>query len=285
MRHRGIVAGATLVAASIAIGALLTAATFGVTSHLPDIPTPLASGAIAPIKLPRTQPAPITLSIGFESPPVEGSTPELESIDLELSRHITFETAGLRSCSTSQLYATHVSPRESCPKSLVGRGSVASEVRKPGGTTVALTGHLLAFYSAEGHRRLILARVETGEPLPLIYVIPFTIGKAEGRFGTDLSVSTQAMARLQGLCASSNPYCFYSPHKLVGIYGRISSFEISLHRTFRGEGGRASFVNAVCPAPRGFRQVNFRAMQLRLHYLSGPPPLSEALVRKCIPSR
>ncbi|HEY1355930.1 MAG TPA: hypothetical protein VGF09_06410 [Solirubrobacterales bacterium] len=284
MRHRGIVAGAALVAASLTIGALLTETTFGVVSHLPSIPPPLASGAIAPIKLPRTQPAPINLSIGFESPRVEGSTPEVESIDLELSRHITFETAGLPSCSSSQLYATDT-PQEYCPKSLVGRGSVASEIRKPDGTTITLTGHLLAFYSLDGHRSLILARVETGEPLPLVYVIPFTIRNAEGSFGTDLSVSTQAMAGLQGKCATTNPYCFYSPHKLVGIYDRISSFEMSLHRTFRGEGGRASFVSAVCPAPRGFRQVNLPIMDVRLNYLSGPPPLSSVVVRRCIASR
>src|SRR5262249_38089278 len=123
------------------------------------------------------QPAPVTLTVGFHSPQVEGSTPALESIDLELSRHITFETAGLTSCSSSQLYEPHVSPQESCPKSLVGHGSVALEIRKPDGTTETLTGHLLAFYSLVGHRRLILARVETGEPLPLIYVIPFTIRK------------------------------------------------------------------------------------------------------------
>lgn len=180
-------------------------------------------------------------------------------------------------------YATHT-PQESCPESLVGHGSVTSEIRNAG-TPVNVTGHLLAFYSLEGHRRLILARVETGEPLPLIYVIPFTIRKARGGFGTDLSVSTQAMARLQGLCASSNPYCFYSPHKLVGAYGRISSFEMSLHRTFRGDGGRASFVNAVCPAPRGFRQVNLRLMDVHLNFLSGPPPSSTAVVRRCIASR
>lgn len=116
-------------------------------------------------------------------------------------------------------------------------------------------------------------------------MIPFTIRKAKGSFGTDLSVSTQAMARLQGRCASENPYCFYSPHRLVGAYGRISSFEMSLHRMFRGEGGPASFVNAVCPAPRGFRQVNFRAMDVHLNYLSGPPPLSEALPRTCRAAR
>ena len=281
MRHRGIVAGATLVAALLTVGALLTETTFGVVSHLPA--TPRAFGGIAPIKLPRSEPAPVTLSIGFESPRVEGSTPELESIDLELSRHVTFGTAGLPSCSLDQLYATDT-PKESCPDSLVGHGSVVSEMPTRGGTTVSVTGHLLAFFSVEGHRRLILARVETGEPLPLIYVIPFTIGKAEGRFGTDLSVPTQTMAGLQGLCASSNPYCFYSPHKLVGIYDRISSFEMSLHRTFRGERGRASFVSAVCPAPRGFRQVNFPAMEVRLNYLSGPPPLSTTVVRNCVAS-
>jgi hypothetical protein len=283
MRYRGIVVGATVIAASLTIGALLTETSFGVVTHLPSIPIRRAFGGFVPIKLPRTEPAPITLSIGFESPQVEGSTPDLGSIDLELSRHITFETAGLLSCSSDQLYATDT-PQESCPKSLVGHGSVTSEIRNPRGTTDTVTGHLLAFYALEGHRRLILARVETGEPLPLVYVIPFTIGKAEGRFGTDLSVSTQAMARLQGICAR-NPYCFYSPHKLVGAYGQISSFEMSLHRTYRGERGPATFVSAVCPAPRGFRQVNLRLADVRLNYVSGPPPLSDALVRSCIASR
>ncbi len=284
MRHRGIISGATLVAASLTIGALLTETTFGVVSHVPSFPTRRAFGGIAPIKLPRTEPAPITLSIGFDSPPVEGSTPDLESIDLELSRHITFETASLPSCSSSQLYATDT-PQEACPKSLVGHGSVTSEIRKPDGTAVTVTGPLLAFYAVEGHRRLILAHIETGNPLPLIYVIPFTIEKADGSFGTDLSVSTQAMAGLEGKCTTRNPYCFYSPHKLVGAYGRISSFEMSLHRRYRGVDERVSFVNAVCPAPRGFRQVNLRLVDVHLNYVSGPPPLSDAVVGRCIASR
>jgi hypothetical protein len=109
MRQRGIFAGVTLVAASLTIGALLTETTFGVVSQLPAIPPPGAFGGIEPIKLPRTQPAPVTLSIGFESPPVEGSTPNLGSIDVEISRHITFETAGLPSCPSDQLCDTYPS--------------------------------------------------------------------------------------------------------------------------------------------------------------------------------
>jgi hypothetical protein len=274
--------GAIVVAASLAIGALLAGTSAGAVGYGGDL-LPWAWAAIAPVKLPRTQPAPVTLSVGFKSSPVEGSIPELGSIGLELSRHITIDTAGLPSCPLAKLYATSVSAQESCAKSLVGHGSVTSEIldlTRSGPPRVTVTGRLLAFYAMEGKRRLILAQVETGEPLPLVYVIPFTIGKATGSFGTDLSVSTEQMARIQGECPTGNPYCSYSPHKLVGVYGHISSFEMSLHRVFRGEGGKASFLGAVCPAPPGFSQGSFSWLNVRLSFVSGAVQ-SNRIVRNC----
>src|SRR5215218_9342602 len=136
-----------------------------------------ATGSLLPQQLPRTPPVPVTLEMGFRSAPVDGTVPELERISFEISRSIDF-AAWRHRCSLAVLYSSR-DPREVCPRSLVGKGSVTSEITVPGNSPVTATGRLLAFYSLGAGRPRILAQVTTGDPLPLVYVLPFTLRPAE----------------------------------------------------------------------------------------------------------
>lgn len=225
------------------------------------------SGEIIPSKLPRSRPAPVSLRIGFISEePSTHTAPELTRIALEIFRNVTFQTAGLPSCPLAKLYSTTATARQACARSLVGRGRVISEVKLPGRAPATIDGSLLAFYnSAEGHRG-ILARVTSGGSLPLTYVIPFRFRKGRSLFGTSLYVDRSHMTGIQGICAIGHPNCF-STYGFEGIYGHISSFELTLKRRFTRADRRESFVNADCPA--GGRQLSAGFERVSVNYDQG----------------
>jgi hypothetical protein len=222
------------------------------------------SGETAPAQLPRSRPVPVTFRTGFTSEILSTHTaPELTRIAINISRDVTIRTAGLPSCPIANLYSSAASARHSCAGSLVGHGSVASEVTLPRQPTVAIDGRLLAFYAfAEGRPR-ILAQVTSGGELPLTYVIPFQIEKAHGAFGTNLVV--RKVRQLQGECQRAHPNCFAEPYALKGVYGHISKLELSLHRSFSHAGRRESFVSADCPA-QGSQSVADRQFGVSLRY-------------------
>ncbi|HVC07662.1 MAG TPA: IPT/TIG domain-containing protein [Solirubrobacterales bacterium] len=237
-------------------------------------------GLIKPSKLPRSRPRPALLRTGFTSEaPDGGPTPELRRISLDVSRNVAFDTGGLPSCPLAKLFSSYASPLGTCPDSLVGRGGVVSEVTLPGQQPVTLVGNLLAFYDFARGQPRILARVTTGEPLPLTYVIPFQIEKAKGAFGTSLVVPK--MRNIRGKCRRRYPNCFAQPYTLKGIYGHISKLEFSLHRLFKPlQGKRESLISARCPAPAPRSSASFPLERLSLRYSTGEQT-SGVVSRRC----
>ena len=277
MRHiRVVSAGAIL--AIIVSGLTWADAVAGEVVKAGNLPI-LSEATLTPRKLPRSPPAPATLLMQFQMPSVEGPSAELDRIDLEVSRHVSFQTSGLPSCSLMKLYSSNA--REACAQSLVGHGHVTSEIAVPGQAPVVVSGHLLAFYAfAQGEPR-ILAQVTTGEPLPLVYVIPFTMARAARPFGTDLLVPRSRMTTIAGKCVPGYPNCFApNPYTLVGVYSHILAFSMSLHRLFRAGGRPESFVSAECPAPPEFSGAGFPLLGVRLRFNFGlVPGLLEEVTR------
>jgi hypothetical protein len=242
-------------------------------------PTMTASGEVLPHNLPRGSFAPAGLRLSFTSAAIDGSgSPDLAGIAIDLSRMVRFQAAGLPSCPLAALYAPKVSARGVCADSLVGAGSVASEIALPGQAPVAVVGGLQAFYSQTGGRPRILARVVTGDPLPLTYVIPFEIVD-RGPSATSLIV--MRMDRLQGQCrAAGGAGCFGQPYTLEGVYSHISSLKMSLHRFVSRGGRRGSFVTARCPAPGRQSAAMLSLGRVSLSYAAGGA-LSAPLLQRC----
>jgi hypothetical protein len=112
----------------------------------------------------------------------------------------------------------------------------------------------------------ILAQVVTGEPLPLIYVIPVAIDKERGAFGTNLRAAK--MHRFFGICVG--PYCNGpNPYYLQGVYSRIFNLELSLHRLFTHSGKQTSFLSAICPAHSPRSSAEYPVAETRLSYGDG----------------
>jgi hypothetical protein len=225
-----------------------------------------ATGETTPTKLRGSQATPATLSLGFTSEATDSPTiPDLSRITLQISRNVSFQTAGLPSCPLKDLYSRTASAGRICAGSLVGHGSVASEITLPDDSPVSVEGHLLAFYSSIGGVPRILAQVTTAGPVALTYVFPFQIGKAHGAFGTGLVV--QQMAPIQGICVPGHPDCFDDPYTFKDIYGHISNFKMSLHRLFTVAGAKHSFVTARCPAaPSNTPETTFPIVRANLAY-------------------
>jgi hypothetical protein len=235
-----------------------------------------ASAEISPNWLPRSKVAPVALRLGFASEAPNGTpTPELSRIEIAIGRDIELHTTGLSSCSFAELYSRDTRPGHSCAKSLVGHGVVDSEIALPDKPSVSVEGHLLAFNVLKNGQHLILARVRTGAPLPLIYVIPFTIEQGDGVFGTELVV--RKMRRILGICI--HPNCF-SPYTLKGIYSHISKLGLSLNRRFVHDGKADSFINARCPARQRGPNMALPLMRTRLTYSDGTV-LSGNVLRPC----
>ncbi len=240
-----------------------------------------ASGEILPRNLPRERFAPAALRLGFTSAALDGSgSPELAGIAIDLPQMVRFQVAGLPSCPPASLYATNPSARRACAGSLVGEGSVASEIALPGQAPATVVGSLLAFYSQVGGRPRILAQVVTGDPLPLTYVIPFEIVD-RGPSGVSLTVTR--MAHLQGQCRAVSAGCLPPPYTLEGVYSRISTLKMSLHRFVSAGRGRGSFVAARCPAPGRRPAAELPLGRVGLSYADGSV-LSAMLLQRCVVS-
>jgi hypothetical protein len=239
------------------------------------------TGAIVPAKLPRSQPVPATVRIGFTSEARDSTeTPELTSIAFYISPSVTFRTAGLPSCPIARLLSSYGNARQTCARSLVGHGSVVSEVTLPGRAPITIHGHLLAFYDEEvlgnGSRPYILAQVTSGGEEPLTYVIPFRFERRAPELGTRLIV--RQMRRVLGKPAYGGAYRF------SGIYGHISSFKLSLHRLFTRDRKHESFVSADCPRSKHPREAPLiPSLEWSFTYAGGAHPFAIGNWR-CVPT-
>ncbi|HWP32144.1 MAG TPA: hypothetical protein VNL97_00205, partial [Solirubrobacterales bacterium] len=145
-------------------------------------------GSISPSTLPRTDSAPVTVQMGGKIRTTDRTTPpKLTEIVLQINSHGLIQTRGLGTCTLAKLAAlTSAAAKKHCADALVGHGNVTSRVSLPGQGAFASNGLLLAFNGTYRGKRAVFAQVESGQPLPLAYVIIFQIEKTRGTFGTQL---------------------------------------------------------------------------------------------------
>jgi hypothetical protein len=195
-------------------------------------------GTISPSRLPRTELAPVAVQMGGKIKTTDKSTPpKLLKIVLQINANGKIQTKGLGSCSLGKLNSVSAATaRRSCGDALIGHGNVTSRVTLPGQGAFASNGSLLAFNGTYKGHPAVLAQVESGPPLPLTYVIPFTVTKTKGTYGTELDGTLPEIA---------------------SEYGYISAFDLSLGRSYRYHGQQLSYASASCPAPKGFTLASF----------------------------
>jgi hypothetical protein len=219
------------------------------------------NGEIAPVRLPRTDPAPVSVQMGGKIKTTDKSTPpKLERILLSINANGVIQTKGLPTCPVAKLESISAAgAKQSCGGALIGHGNVTSRVSLPGQGAFASNGTLQAFNGKFKGHPAVLAQVTTTGTLPLTYVIIFEVKKTKGTFGTELIGTLPQIA---------------------SEYGYISAFDLSLGRTYTLHGEKLSYASASCPAPKGFPGANFPFAKASYEFAGGLT-LSSKLVREC----
>jgi hypothetical protein len=218
-------------------------------------------GGIAPLKLPRTEAAPVNVQMGGKIKTTDRSTPpKLEQIVLEINSNGAIQTKGLGTCSLGKLNAvSSASAKKACKSALIGHGNVTSRVSLPGQGAFASNGVLNAYNGTYKGHTAVFAQVESGPPLPLTYVIVFEVKNSSGTFGTKLTGTLPEIA---------------------SEYGYISAFDLSLGATYTYRGKKMSYASASCPAPKGFPGASFPFAKAS-YVFADETTLSAKLVRSC----
>jgi hypothetical protein len=250
-----------LVGASACLALLVAAGPVGAEVEREGNLQAAFNGGIAPIKLPRTGSAPVTVTMSGKISTTDRSVPpKLERIVLDINSHGVVNNRGLATCSLARLNSiTAAQAQKACADALVGHGNVTSRVSLPGQGAFASSGTLQAFNGKLDGKPAVLAQVSSGAPLPLTYVIGFEVKKTKGTFGTSLVGTLPPIA---------------------SEYGYISSFSLSLARQYTSHGKKMSFASASCPAPAGFSRAPFPFAKASYEFAGGIT-LSSTLVRDC----
>jgi hypothetical protein len=219
------------------------------------------SGAIAPQRLPRSEPAPVAVQMGGKIKTTDRTDPpKLTEIQLDINKNGALQTKGLATCSLRKLESiSSAQAKRACADAQVGHGNVTSRVTLPGQGAFATNGPLLAFNGRHKGKPAIFAQVATKAPLPLTYVIVFEVKKAKGAFGTKL------IGKLPPIASS---------------YGYISAFNLSLSRRYAYRGEQMSFATASCAAPKGFPGGQFPFAKASYSFEDGRT-VSSTLLRQC----
>ena len=218
-------------------------------------------GGIAPNTLPRTELAPIAVSVAGTVKTLSGQRPPaLRVIRIELNRGGVLDSRGLPVCHYRDLVAA--SPRqvmEACGDAQVGSGAYRAKTAFPEQETFPSEGHILAFNGFyEGHSA-ILAHIYGGSPVPITRIVVFRIRRTGGTFGTILT------GRLSDA---------------VNHYGYVVGIYLKLFRRYVFHGEQRSYISAACAAPAGFGIASFPFARASMTF-ADDRRLSSTLTRSC----
>lgn len=218
-------------------------------------------GGISPTALPRTQPAPITVSVAGTVKTLSGERPPaLRKIKIELNRSGELDSYGLPVCLYSQLIAVAPpSALAACGPALVGEGEYLGKSAFPEQATFPSQGHILAFNGIYRGREVILAHVYGTDPVPITRIIVFYIHRTAGTYGTVITGSLP---------------------DTVNHYGYVQGLALRLHRNYTFHGQRRSYLSAACAAPSGFTAAAFPFARASMTF-ADERTLSSTLTRSC----
>ena len=218
-------------------------------------------GSLLPSTLPRSKPAPVSVQMnGAVKTTDRSAPPRLERISLDINRHGILSAAGLPGCPLAKISTgSGEEARAACGRSMIGHGNVTTRVELPGQEPFDSVGGMLAFNGTYHGRPAIFAQVASGPPLALTYVIVFEVKKTHGTFGTSLTATLPPIA---------------------SGYGSVSSFYLTLSRTFTHNGQKRSYVSAACPAPAGFPGAPFTLAKATYEFQGGLK-MSNELTKQC----
>lgn len=219
-------------------------------------------GGIAPRTLPRSTPAPVTVTVDTTIKTSDGADPppQLREISIGINRGGKLFDHGLPTCKVREIQPTTIAAaRRICGGAVVGSGHVEVRVHLTNQAPFTFNGPLLVFNAKpSGGKRRILAQVYGVRP-PSAFVLTFKILKRKGTFGT--------------LIRTSLP-------KAAQKWAYVTHFDMRLRRTYTYKGQQHSFVSAACPAPAGFPGAVYPFARGKFGFADGRE-VTTTLVRDC----
>ena len=219
-------------------------------------------GGISPHALPRTEPAPVAVTVDSDFATTDGSDPppQLRKISIAINRDGEIYDRGLPTCQVSRIQpSTIAAAKRICGGAIVGSGHVGVRVDLANQQPFTFKGPMLVFHAKRsgGHRRL-LAQVYGTKP-PSAFVLTFKVVPKHGTFGTVVKTSLPAPARK---------------------WAYVTHFDMKLHRLYTYRGVRHSFISAACAAPPGFPGAVYPFARANFGFAGGRA-VSTTLVRDC----
>jgi hypothetical protein len=214
----GLIAVGTLIATSIAGGAMVRVGTLVLR----------ANGGFEPRELPRNRYVPIDFQGHAEIRQTDGSVPPpLQHVEVEFDRDGRLTTAGLPVCPPQRLEGT--TPRQAqnrCRSSIVGTGHVGAAISVPGLKRVEMRSPLTLFNGPrQNGNPTVIGHAQAIFPLPETYVIVAPIEERRGTFRYRSSFDTPPIA---------------------GGFGSLTHIDAKVGRRFRAGGRERSYVSARC---------------------------------------
>jgi DNA-binding beta-propeller fold protein YncE len=220
------------------------------------------AGGLSPRKLPRTGMAPVSVSVNWKLSTADGSpVPPLKKVRVEINRHGHFDYSGLPTCPYDRIQpASSERALAACRAALVGQGSFEAEIALAGQERYATTGRLLIFNGKSHGKPVLLGQIYSPRPFATSFVITFEVQQLGGStYGTALSATLP---------------------KALANWGNLTAVKMTLSRRYRAGGAERSYVNAGCPAPKGFPGASFPLTRTSFTFAGGRG-LSETLNRGC----
>ena len=210
-------------------------------------------GGLEPTKLPRRGEVPVAVSVkGAIAATKTGSLPQLKAIRIAINKAGTLNVKGIPHCRINKINpSTTQQALAICRSSLIGEGDFSADVVLPEQSPFPSKGKLLAFNGTIGRKPAVFAHVYGTEPLSTSYVFAFKVRKAKGTFGTVLEASFP---------------------KATGDWGYITGISLNLFKS--------RFMEAGCPAPKGFTKVSFPLVKTSFDFAGGLD-IESTLNRSC----
>jgi hypothetical protein len=194
---------------------------------------------IMPVKLPRSEPAPIAVFVaGHLATPGGSIPPQLQRLDIEVNRHGLLRSRGLPVCHPHQVQATTTERAlANCGEALVGSGQFWAHIILPGQEPYPTKGRLLIFNGRRQGQPVLLTQIYTSNPFDSAFLIEFSIRHiSRGPYGTELSAAFP---------------------EALGEWGYVDRIKLTLKRRYSYRSRELSYFNAACPAPKPAKRASF----------------------------
>jgi hypothetical protein len=232
-------ARAAAVLGAIGLLALLGSSASGQTVRAGNLVVTV-EGGFTPHKLPKADPASITLSARSTIATADGThLPALDFLNLEFDKHTGVYTKGLPVCTTAQLENTFTAQaKRACPDAIIGSGQAGAEIEFPEQAPFFAKAPLVIFNGPpKNGKPVFIFQVYAHVPAPTTFVTTAVIGKATGPYGTSVYIKVPT---------------------IVAGQGSLTFAKLEIKKDWMYKGKKEHLLLATCPTGRFFTRGDLK---------------------------